>query len=102
MRWFHGSAATAPVHERDIAAVAVRALCEEGHDGRDYVLTGPQSLTQREQLAIIGDTIGRALVFEEVPEDIVRRELLTPASVADMHFLLPGLTGRGLKGGSRP
>ena len=84
VRWFHGEAQTAAVHEHDIAAVAVRALCEAGHDGRDYVLTGPESLTQREQLAIIGDTIGRALVFEDVPDDIVRRELLTPASVADM------------------
>ena len=83
VRWFHGDAQTAPVHEHDIAAVAVRALCEAGHDGRDYVLTGPESLTQREQLATIGNTIGRALVFEDVPDDIVRRELL-PASVADM------------------
>ena len=84
VRWFHGEAQTAPVHERDIAAVAVRALCEAGHDGRDYVLTGPVSLTQREQLATIGDTIGRTLVFEDVPDDIVRRELLKPAFVADM------------------
>jgi len=26
VRWFHSGAATAPVHERDLAAVAVRAL----------------------------------------------------------------------------
>jgi uncharacterized protein YbjT (DUF2867 family) len=84
VRWFHGSAATAPVHERDIAAVAVRALCDDAHHGMDYVLTGPQSLTQREQLAIIGDSIGRSLVFDEVSPDIARRELLAPAWVADM------------------
>jgi uncharacterized protein YbjT (DUF2867 family) len=84
VRWFHGDAATAPVHEHDIAAVAVRALCEEGHDGRDYVLTGPQSLTQREQLAIIGDSIGRTLVFDEISPDVARRELLAPAWAADM------------------
>src|SRR6185503_11434460 len=29
VRWFYADAATAPVHERDIAAVAVRALCDE-------------------------------------------------------------------------
>src|SRR5262245_42825255 len=69
VRWFYGAAQTAPVHERDIAAVAVRALCEEGHDGRDYVLTGPESLTQREQLAIIGHSIGRKPVFDEVSPD---------------------------------
>jgi len=86
VRWFHGAAQTAAVHERDIAAVAVRALCEERHGGRDYVLTGPESLTQREQLAIIGDSIGRSLVFDELAEDEARRSLLGawPPRIADM------------------
>jgi uncharacterized protein YbjT (DUF2867 family) len=86
VRWFHGAAQTAAVHERDIAAVAVRALCDEGHEDRDYVLTGPESLTQREQLAIIGDVIGRNLVFDDVSPDTARQEVLAawPAPVADM------------------
>jgi uncharacterized protein YbjT (DUF2867 family) len=37
VRWPHLSAATAPIDERDIAAVAVRALCVEGHAGAEYV-----------------------------------------------------------------
>ena len=37
VRWFQGGAATAPIHERDLAAVAVRALCDEGHDRAEYV-----------------------------------------------------------------
>jgi uncharacterized protein YbjT (DUF2867 family) len=86
VRWFHGAAQTAAVHERDIAAVAVRALCEERHGGRDYVLTGPESLTQREQLTLIGESIGRALVFEELSPDTARREVMAawPAWVAEM------------------
>jgi uncharacterized protein YbjT (DUF2867 family) len=86
VRWFHGAAQTAVVHERDIAAVAVRALCDERHDGRDYVLTGPESLTQREQLAMIGNAIGRTLTFDEVSPDAARREVIAawPAAVADM------------------
>jgi uncharacterized protein YbjT (DUF2867 family) len=86
VRWFHGAAQTAPVHERDIAAVAVRALCEERHDGRDYVLTGPESLTQREQVAIIGRSIGRPLTFDEVSPETARREVIAtwPTAVADM------------------
>jgi uncharacterized protein YbjT (DUF2867 family) len=49
-------------------------------------LTGPESLTQREQLAAIGDAIGRKLVFEEVSPDVARREVLAswPGWVADM------------------
>jgi uncharacterized protein YbjT (DUF2867 family) len=42
----YGAAAMAPVHERDIAAVAVRALTEDGHDGATYELTGPELVTQ--------------------------------------------------------
>src|SRR5262249_15833429 len=36
VRWFHADAATAPIHERDLAAAAARALCDEGHAGKEY------------------------------------------------------------------
>ncbi|WP_437031880.1 SDR family oxidoreductase [Streptomyces sp. enrichment culture] len=55
------------VDPRDIAEVAVRALTEPGHEGRVYELTGPQALTGREQLAVIGALLGRDLRFETVP-----------------------------------
>jgi uncharacterized protein YbjT (DUF2867 family) len=86
VRWFHGAAQIAAVHERDLAAVVVRALGDERHTGGDYLLTGPESLTQREQLTIIGDAIGRTLRFEEVAPDRARREVMAnwPAPVADM------------------
>jgi uncharacterized protein YbjT (DUF2867 family) len=86
VRWFYAAAATAPIHERDLAAVAVRALCDEGHGGMEYVLTGPESLTQREQVHIIGDAIGRPLRFEELSRESARQEMLTrmPGSIADM------------------
>jgi uncharacterized protein YbjT (DUF2867 family) len=86
VRWPHLEAPTAPIHECDIAAVAVRALCEEKHAGAEYVLTGPQSLTQFEQIAIIGRVIGRSLQIEEVSPDEARREWLPawPASFRNM------------------
>jgi uncharacterized protein YbjT (DUF2867 family) len=86
VRWPYAEAPTAPIHERDIAAVAVRILCEEGHGGKDYVLTGPQSLSQFEQVSIIGEVIGRSLRCEEISPEEARRELLTvmPLPVIDM------------------
>ena len=86
VRWFYAAAASAPIHERDIAAVAVRALRDETHHGKEYVLTGPDSLTQREQVQIIGDAIGRRLSFEELSPESGRQELLKmmPPSIADM------------------
>jgi uncharacterized protein YbjT (DUF2867 family) len=72
VRWPLAAAPTAPIHERDIAAVAVRALCEDGHAGAEYVLTGPQSLSQSEQVSI-----GRPLRIKEISPDDARSELLS-------------------------
>jgi uncharacterized protein YbjT (DUF2867 family) len=84
VRWPYAAAPTAPIHERDIAAVAVRALLEDGHDGAEYVLTGPQSLDQRQQVVTIGDVIGRPLRYEEMSPEEAQRELPAPASVVTM------------------
>ena len=86
VRWAHANAETAPIHERDIATSAARVLCEEGHDGRDYVLTGPEPVTQRQQVEIIGDVVGRPLRFEEISEEAARNEMLAmmPPPIADM------------------
>ena len=74
VRWPYLAAAAAPIDERDIAAVAVRALCEDNrHTGAEYVLTGPQSLTQLEQISAIGRVIGRPLRIEDIPPEEARR-----------------------------
>jgi len=65
VRWPYGQAATAPIDERDVAAVAARVLIDEVRG--DYVLTGAESLTQAQQVQIIGDVLGRTLIFEEIP-----------------------------------
>jgi uncharacterized protein YbjT (DUF2867 family) len=61
VRWVYGAAARSLIHERDIAAVAVRTLTGPGHAGERYVLTGPQAVTQAEQVRAIGAAIGRPL-----------------------------------------
>ncbi|HTL03415.1 MAG TPA: NAD(P)H-binding protein [Vicinamibacterales bacterium] len=76
VRWPYLDAPTAPTDERDLAATAVRVLCEEGHAGAEYVITGPQSLTQAEQVHTIGRAIGRSLQVEEISPDEARSELL--------------------------
>jgi uncharacterized protein YbjT (DUF2867 family) len=94
VRWPYGAAETAPIDERDIAAVAARALCEDGHAGGDYVLTGPESLTQAEQVSIIGAAIGRRIRFEELSPEEFRRETESswPRPVVDMLLAAWGAT----------
>jgi uncharacterized protein YbjT (DUF2867 family) len=74
VRWPYGAAETAPVDDRDVAAVAARTLYQDGHVGGDYVLTGPESLRQAEQVSIIGDVLGRPVEFEELSPDEFRSE----------------------------
>ena len=88
VRWPYLAAPTAPIHERDIAAVGVRALCEDHHGGAEYVLTGPQSLTQAEQVATIASVIGRSLRIEEMSPDESRRELLAIMPMPAINMLL--------------
>lgn len=71
-----GIAPTAVVHERDVAAVAVRALTGGGHAGARHVLTGPQVLSRAEQVRTIGEVIGRPTRFEAVPPEVARRRML--------------------------
>jgi uncharacterized protein YbjT (DUF2867 family) len=51
-------------------------LGEDGHAGAEYVVTGPQSLTQAEQVHTIGRALGRSLRVEEMSPDEARSELL--------------------------
>jgi uncharacterized protein YbjT (DUF2867 family) len=69
VRWPFGGAGRALIDERDIASVAVRALTEDGHLGARYVLTGPEVLTQAEQLAAIGGATGRDLAWQELSKE---------------------------------
>ena len=74
--------------------MAARALYEDGHAGGDYVLTGPESLSQAEQVSIIGDAIGRRIRFEELSPDEFRRETAGrwPRPVVDMLLAAWGAT----------
>jgi uncharacterized protein YbjT (DUF2867 family) len=76
VRWPYGRAARSLIHERDIAAVAVRALTRDGHVAAKYVLTGPEAVTQAEQVRIIGEVIGRPVRWEELSPEVARQQLL--------------------------
>jgi uncharacterized protein YbjT (DUF2867 family) len=88
VRWPYLAVPTAPIDERDIAAVAVRALCEDGHAAADYVLTGPQSLTQFEQIATLGRVLERSLCINEISPEAWRQECSPAWNTSVMDMLL--------------
>lgn len=59
-----GDVRQAFVDARDIAAVATRALIEDGHAGKVYEVTGPQALSFAEALDAIGRVAGRRVRFD--------------------------------------
>lgn len=54
---------TAHVDARDVAAVAARALVEDGHEGKAYTPTGPAALTYDEIATILTAELGRPIRF---------------------------------------
>jgi uncharacterized protein YbjT (DUF2867 family) len=76
VRWPYGEAGRSLIHERDLADVAVRALTGDGHAGQTYELTGPEVLTQAEQVRQIGAAIGRTLRWTELSRAAARAQLL--------------------------
>ncbi|MGW7099986.1 SDR family oxidoreductase [Streptomyces sp. NPDC054838] len=68
-------ARTAPVHPADIADIAVGALTGDGLAGRALTLTGGESLTFREQLAIIAGAIGRPVAVAEITREEAEQQL---------------------------
>lgn len=77
-----------PVHESDVAAVAVAALLEEGHAGKKYPLSGPESLTKVEQAQAIGVGLGREIRFEEITPTQWRQAMGADLPGEAIEFLL--------------
>jgi uncharacterized protein YbjT (DUF2867 family) len=51
------------VDVRDIASVAVKALIAGGHEGRSYVITGPEALSYREVAEKLSAATGRQVTY---------------------------------------
>lgn len=59
-------ASVASIHTDDLADIATAALTGDALTGRAFTLTGAESLTFHEQLAVIGRLLGREIVVEEI------------------------------------
>lgn len=61
------------VDARDIAAVAAAALTEDGHEGKTYTLTGPESLSHDEAAATLSEAAGREIKHVRVsPQTLIQ------------------------------
>ena len=82
-------AAIAAIDPHDIAAVAALVLAPGvRHAGRSYALTGPAPWLPRDQVAVLGSVLERALRFEPQPDAAARVELAKsfPPGFVDAFF----------------
>ena len=71
-----GDARIVLIDVRDIAAVAVAALTEDGHTGQTYSITGDEALSNTEIAEVFSDVLGRKITYVDVSEDKAREAML--------------------------
>lgn len=82
----YGAATRTSVHEGDLAAVGATALTREGHAGKAYLVSGPEEMSQAEQVRVIGEVLGRVLRWQDIEHDAARQAMVDsgwPPSYAD-------------------
>jgi uncharacterized protein YbjT (DUF2867 family) len=57
------------IDARDVADVAAEALTGEGHEGKTYGLTGPETLTGDEIAALLTEATGHTVTSTPLPPD---------------------------------
>jgi uncharacterized protein YbjT (DUF2867 family) len=71
-----GDAKMSCIDVRDIGAVAARTLTEEGHEGKTYVLTGPEALSYNEVAAKLSEATGREITYVAITPEQFREGAL--------------------------
>jgi len=66
----------AMIHPSDVAASAAVALTERGHDGRTFVLTGPEALTYQRVADDLSAQIGRQIGYVDIPPEAATAALI--------------------------
>lgn len=66
---------SAPVHERDLADLAVTALTRPGHAGAAWTVHGPATITVRDQVTRIAQAAGVPVTIADATPDETREDL---------------------------
>lgn len=81
-------AQSAPVHEKDIAALAVTALTEAGHSHQPYTVYGAHAVTVGQMVADIGAALGREIPVEVISPEQAHEELAASMGPAGARAIL--------------
>jgi len=76
---FYGSQGEGEVSHidlRDIAAIAVKTLTQDGHEGKAYTLTGPEAISNARVAEILSDDTGREIKYVDLPAEQFKQALV--------------------------
>jgi uncharacterized protein YbjT (DUF2867 family) len=71
-----GDARVSYVDARDVAAVALHTLTEDGHEGKAYEVTGPEALSYDDMAREFSAVLGREVKYVDVPVEAARGAML--------------------------
>ena len=86
-----GDARTSFIDARDIAAVAVKALTEDGHHAQAYELTGGRAYSRHQVAEVIAQATGRAVSYVSIDETQFRESMSSVGAPEHYTGLLTGL-----------
>jgi uncharacterized protein YbjT (DUF2867 family) len=69
-----GEGKTSFIDTRDIAAVAVKALTENGHQGKAYALTGSKAHSRNEVAKAISSATGKQIAYKSLSDEDFRAQ----------------------------
>lgn len=93
------------IDARDIAAVAVKALTESGHEGQTYNLTGQEPMSNAEAAARIGKYLGKPVKYVDLPPEQFKQGMISaglPEWLATDFAAWSGFTAQGYTGTPDP
>lgn len=94
-----GEARMALIDPRDIGAAVAAVLTTPGHDGRTYVLTGPQAITYGQVAEALTEATGSEVRFVDVPDAAAvegLRQAGVPGDAAEQVVAVFGMLRRGV------
>jgi len=93
------------VDARDVGEVAAAVLTDDGHQGKTYVLTGPEAVGAAEALAMLSEALGHTYTYVDVPEDAARKAMTdsgVPAWLVTAYSELNSVIKNGYASGVAP
>ncbi len=75
--WDTGDGKLGMIDLRDIVESAFAVLTEEGHEGKSYILTGPQAISMHDVANTFSNVLGKKVTYVSVPGEAALQSMLS-------------------------